>query len=229
MKYSVTQGSVFGPLLYIIFNNYLPANIRDECLEAYLFADDLAINIVHKNKNDIDLKLAEISDKIKNWCDANGLALNTNKTTSLNFSLNKSLSTSDIPVKFLGIYLEPGLGWKSQINYIENIISNGLFMLRVLKQNVSTDTLMTVYFAHIFTYLNYERVRPILEKIPSHLLQTFCNPDKRETNNIFCDINVPPRPTKCRNSDNDIAIYFTAYLIFLLFHFIYISIWFRIT
>ena len=53
--------------------------------------------------------------------------------TDLNFSLNKSLATFDVPVKFLSICLEPNLGWKSHINYIENKISKGLFMLRIFK------------------------------------------------------------------------------------------------
>ena len=144
-----------APVLFLIYINDLPALVQDESLEAYLYVDDLAINIVHENKMTLNNKLEDVTIKIYDWCNANSLAINENKIENINFSSSRNNCDSENSVRLLGIHLEPGLGWQCHTNYLASKISKGIFMIRMLKYSVSTDSLLTVYYSHIFSYLNY--------------------------------------------------------------------------
>lgn len=97
-----------------------------------MFADDLAINVICETNNTINMKVENISDKVKTWCSANNFSLNTNKTENINF--NVGLSSTENSVRFLGIHLESGLGWLTHVNHIAKRISSSIFMLRILKK-----------------------------------------------------------------------------------------------
>ena len=75
----------------------------------------------------LEATINDLSGKIQEWCYINNLAINTNKTENINCSLNKS--HYDRFVRFLGIHVEPGLGWHNHVNYLSRKITKGLFML----------------------------------------------------------------------------------------------------
>ena len=118
-----------------------------------MFADDLAINVICETNNTINMKVENISDKVKTWCSANNFSLNTNKTENINF--NVGLSSTENSVRFLGIHLESGLGWLTHVNHIAKRISSSIFMLRILKKHVTIESLITVYYGHIHSHMNY--------------------------------------------------------------------------
>ena len=109
VEHGVPQGSVLGPLLFIIYVNDLPSVIEDECTESCIFADDVASSVVSPNYFDLRLGLSSVSKTIQDWCNANSLSLNEGKTIEIIFTSSRIKPTQNDPVKFLGIYLEPGL------------------------------------------------------------------------------------------------------------------------
>ena len=73
----VPQGSVCGPLLFLIYINDI-ANVLDHC-KVSLYADDTVIYIENNNvKNAIDLLQCDL-DNLSNWCTRNKLTINSKK------------------------------------------------------------------------------------------------------------------------------------------------------
>ena len=96
IKYGVPQGSILGPLLFIIYINDLP-NIS-EIAKFIMYADDANIIITATNITEINQKLKELCSKLLEWVDDNGLKLNLKKTKYIIFSRQKSESILPEPL-----------------------------------------------------------------------------------------------------------------------------------
>ncbi|PSN51201.1 hypothetical protein C0J52_13667 [Blattella germanica] len=128
----------------------------DECPGTYLIADDLAISLADTSDNFLVSKLHVITFTVIEWCDANKLSLNNDKTVDLNYDLSRKSHDPDKGVKFLGIHLEPDLGWLSHINCIVVKVSKSLFALRILRRTLGLSSLITAYYAFVHNHLNYD-------------------------------------------------------------------------
>ncbi len=84
MEYGVPQGSILGPLLFIIYINDLP-NIS-EIAKFILYADDANIFISGSDIDEVQKKVESVCAILLNWVDVNGLVLNLKKTQYIIFS-----------------------------------------------------------------------------------------------------------------------------------------------
>ena len=82
---SVPQGSVLGPLLFLIYINELPSVSR--IFAPTMFADDCTLNVIGSNIQDIIADCNTELASFKSWADANRLSINIDKTKCL-FSSN---------------------------------------------------------------------------------------------------------------------------------------------
>ena len=95
IKCGVPQGSILGPLLFLLYINDITAS--SSSFKLFLFADDISIFFSHKDNPDaekiINMELRKVSD----WLSANKLSLNVGKSKLLSFSLfNKPMVTISI-------------------------------------------------------------------------------------------------------------------------------------
>ena len=112
----VPHGSIFGPLLFLLFINGLP-----ECIEfssCYLFADDSKLVSTDFTSLQHDI------DYFTNWCTANDLSVNHDKCSLIvfkgNFPRHVMVNDQDITasnvVKELGLLVSDDLNWMIHIN-----------------------------------------------------------------------------------------------------------------
>ena len=167
----VPQGSILGPLLFIVyFNDAVKSITRSEVL---MYADDTVIFCSHKNINTIKEKLELDFNSLGDWLYENELIVNykKDKTEVMFFGTQKRLQKiSETPVKinyngntinttasytYLGIQLTPSLNMTS---HISNSIKKASTRIRLLKKTrhfMDKYTAKLVYqtlFLPLFTY-----------------------------------------------------------------------------
>lgn len=179
----VPQGSILGPLLFLIFINDLP-NVTD--LLTLLFADDTSFLISGNSLTEVIAKLNTELKKVCDWFRANELSLHPDKTKvmifnkkestfdmneiniNLNFNnaeendssliskINCVNSNSETPaIKFLGVFIDPDLNFKYHINILHQKISKSVFTFKCIKKVLSHKALITLYYAFVHSQLLY--------------------------------------------------------------------------
>ena len=89
LKYGVTQGSVLGPLLFLIYLRPLSLLIsKFPQIKFNIFADDIIIYLILPLKNNDNSSLINCTNNIRNWLINNNLLLNIDKTQLINISKN---------------------------------------------------------------------------------------------------------------------------------------------
>ena len=135
INFGVPQGSMFGPLLFLLYINDLP---KCTASSPNLFADDTSLILADPSVQNLKTKVTEELQKITNWVNANKLTLNFAKSNIIivppKSNVNKLPdfynSSDELQVslvnesKHLGIVMEKDLSFLTHIKKLENKLSN---------------------------------------------------------------------------------------------------------
>ncbi len=162
----VPQGSILGPLLFLLYINDL-ANVS-KLLTIILFADDTNIFYSHNDPATLIRVLKEETEKLSEWFKANKLSLNLDKTKYMLFSpkqkkarlninlfINNHEITQVSEIVFLGVVLDQHLSWKPQIAQVANKISKSIGVIYKSSFYLFKESMHTLYFSLVYPYLYY--------------------------------------------------------------------------
>ena len=166
MHYGVPQGSVLGPLLFLIYINDLHSTI-DFCTTRH-FADDTSLLIKNKSLKQLKKQLNLDLRNLCKWLKSNKISLNVSKTKliifrhpnkSINYDLKikidgKKLIPSEY-VKYLGIVIDEHLNWGEHIDNIAGRLSRTVGMLSKIRHYVNESTLRMIYYGIFSSILTY--------------------------------------------------------------------------
>lgn len=158
----VIQGSVLGPLLFLIYVNDLPSVVQSSIR---LFADDCVVYRIVDGDRDKAI-LQDDLDQIVEWCGSNSMELNHSKSNLVRFGCRSLISTENYFVngniineskfyKYLGIHIQANLKWDTHINFIVNKAYRKLGMFGRVLRGTSREVKSKVYLTYVRPNLEY--------------------------------------------------------------------------
>ena len=166
MNYGVPQGSVLGPLLFLIYINDLNKAIK--FCTTHHFADDTNLLYVDNSMKKIQ-KYVNLDLKfLCKWLKANKISLNASKTELIIFRDPRKKSTHELKikidgkkltpskfVKYLGILIDCHLNWHAHEMELHSKLSRAIGMLCKIRHFVKQDTLFMIYYGIFSSILVY--------------------------------------------------------------------------
>ena len=193
LEIGVPQGSILGPLLFILFINDLPKITN---FNVKLFADDTFLSLASNDLKTLQNKTNAELKKINRWFSANKLTLNITKSKYMIIKRNNKKNFLDFSLKFngkkmeecnsykyLGVHLDDKLNWKKHIKYLCEKLSKMCGLFAKLRHCCNIYLLKTIYHALVESHLQYCNMiwgnadRRILEpyvKLQNKLIRIIC-------------------------------------------------------
>ena len=165
----VPQGSILGPLLFILYVNDLPLLMNKQSITE-LFADDGTIHTSGKTIDIVKDSLQVSLDQADKWSISNGMVIHPKKTKSIVITtrqkhqrgpllLKLTLGNKDIDQtkthKLLGIQIDCNIDWNQHISDLIKLLSKNVYLLSQLNKYATTEALKVFFDAHINSHINY--------------------------------------------------------------------------
>ena len=168
----VPQGSVLGPLYFLLYINNINSAIR-HC-KFYLYADDIVLlkEINTGNpRSDVALLQTDVN-KIKEWCNCNKLTINVKKTVTEYFPRNNHIKVNEFitqhPIyidlqpltyvftfKYLGVEIDQHLNMKAHAASMYKNASHKLYLLKMIRPCMTISAALNVCKAMFLSVMDY--------------------------------------------------------------------------
>ncbi len=167
----VPQGSVLGPLLFILYTNDLPNCLsHSKCI---LFADDTTVYLSGNNKSNMFSEMRNDLCCLIDWFRANKLSLNLGKTNYVLFKPKNMVIQDNSPsedchlqfgtdsiqqkqhVKFLGMELDEYMEWFFHYKSLNSKLSRAIYTLNKVKHVLPLHCMRMLYYSLFHSHLSY--------------------------------------------------------------------------
>lgn len=149
----VAQGSVLGPLIFLLFINDLPNYVTSGTV--INFADDTTILLSAPDADSLKKLVRNADKQMKEWCTKNRLILNSDKTVQLYFGSKLTNLNTIHTTRFLGVCIDDNLKWNAHINQVCTKLKKAYYAILKLKSCMDQSTLLQIYYALAYSHIAY--------------------------------------------------------------------------
>ena len=165
IRYGVPQGSILGPLLFIIYINDIPEIAP--FAKFILYADDANIILTCDSIESVVRELNHLIENLVIWVKLNGLSLNLKKTKYMIFSRTRNvelitpliISNTAIErkteVRFLGVIIDETLNWTRHVKTVLSKMSRYVGIMYKIKKFLPLRARLQIYYSFVQSHINF--------------------------------------------------------------------------